>query len=313
MPCSNAIVTHWQGDLNPTYAKMKQVPPVRKKGFAEMVPSGMPGPKDKEREKEKMNGGEDRIQPKSYADYNQWDKFVHRNLDKMLEDFDEQDRQEQEDKHRQRMLEERRAIEEKEAVARKNVEDGEALKVLGNALLKTGDLEGALAKYCEAVALDPGNFVAWANAAHVRLELGQLKEAVEDCGKALEREPRYVKALLRRSAALARLPAPNMPEVEFMAAEEFSGCKLGYVFKQDSLGLGYYVDTKAPNENVERAKNDLRQVLRLEPNNAQAQAALDKLAPKILSPQVSAAPVFLSLSLSLCLSVFLCLSLSGPT
>ena len=43
----------WQGDLNPTYKSARAAPPVRKKGFAEMVPSGMPGPKDLEREKEK--------------------------------------------------------------------------------------------------------------------------------------------------------------------------------------------------------------------------------------------------------------------
>jgi hypothetical protein len=56
-----------QGDLNPTYKKMKEVPPVRKKGFAEMVPSGMPGPKDEERKQaaESMRDAE-RIQPKNY-------------------------------------------------------------------------------------------------------------------------------------------------------------------------------------------------------------------------------------------------------
>ena len=37
--------------------------------------------------------GEQRIQPKNYAGYNQWDKFVKKDLDKVLEDFDEQDRQ----------------------------------------------------------------------------------------------------------------------------------------------------------------------------------------------------------------------------
>ena len=40
-----------QGDLNPTLKSTKAAPPVRKKGFAEMVPSGMPGPKDLERKK----------------------------------------------------------------------------------------------------------------------------------------------------------------------------------------------------------------------------------------------------------------------
>jgi hypothetical protein len=33
-------------------------------------------------------------------DYNQWDKFVHKDLDKILDDFDENDRQEQEETHR---------------------------------------------------------------------------------------------------------------------------------------------------------------------------------------------------------------------
>ena len=40
-----------------------------------------------------------------------------------------------------------------------------------------------------------------------------------------------------------------------------------------------------PNENIERAKRDLRTVLRLEPNNAQAAAALERLAPAVLTPE----------------------------
>merc|ERR1719409_120027 len=196
-----------KGDLNPTYKKMKEVPPVRKKGFAEMVPSGMPGPKDEERKQaaESMRDAE-RIQPKNYQEYKQWDK-LEKNIDKWESEFDEQDRQEQEARHRQAMLDERRAIELKEAAARKKIDDAEALKQLGNALLKSGDLAGALDKYTQAVTLDPGNYVAWANCAHVRLEFGQMAEAVRDCDKALEREPRYVKALLRRAKALERMPA----------------------------------------------------------------------------------------------------------
>jgi len=277
-----------QGDLNPTYKSTQAAPPVRKKGFAEMVPSGMPGPKDLERKKEAAREtGDGRIQPKNYQEYGQWDK-LEKNIDKWEEDFDEQTRQEYEDEHRNRMLAERRAIQEKEDAARKKVEDAEALKVLGNALLKTGDLQGALDKYCEAVATDPGNYVAWANAAHVRLELGQASEAVEACTKALDREPRYVKALLRRATALERLPPPAAATTEFMAAEAYDGRKLGYVFKMDCQGLGYYIDKMAPNENLERAKNDLRQVLRLEPNNVQASAALERLAPRILTPEEEA-------------------------
>ena len=32
----------------------------------------------------------ERIKPKTYQDYNQWDTFVHKDLDKMLHDFDEE-------------------------------------------------------------------------------------------------------------------------------------------------------------------------------------------------------------------------------
>lgn len=75
-----------------------------------MIPSGVKGPKDEERERAKKGeeGGE-RIKPKTYQDYNQWDKFVHKNLDQMLTDFDETDRQEQEEKHRLKLAEERKA------------------------------------------------------------------------------------------------------------------------------------------------------------------------------------------------------------
>ena len=108
-----------KGDLNPSRGSGPP-PPIRKKGFAEMVPSGMPGPKDAQRGSEKQDKGE-RIKPKTYQDYNQWDKFVHKDLDKMLSDFDEQERQEMEEEHRLRLADERRRIEEKEAAARKHI------------------------------------------------------------------------------------------------------------------------------------------------------------------------------------------------
>jgi hypothetical protein len=44
--------------------------------------------------------GTDKPELVCIQDYNQWDKFVHKDLDKILDDFDENDRQEQEETHR---------------------------------------------------------------------------------------------------------------------------------------------------------------------------------------------------------------------
>eukprot|EP00961_Rhodomonas_salina_P187393 2529892-Rhodomonas_salina.1 len=181
-----------KGDLNPTRGKPVPVgaysvgrAAVRKKGFAEMIPSGVKGPKDEERERAKKGeeGGE-RIKPKTYQDYNQWDKFVHKNLDQMLTDFDETDRQEQEEKHRLKLAEERKAlgrvgeqkgggvagsrIEAKEEAVRQAGLRAEALKEAGNELLRQGDAEGAARKYEESIGAMPHNPIAHANKAQVR-------------------------------------------------------------------------------------------------------------------------------------------------
>ena len=46
------------------------------------------------------------------------------------------------------------------------------------------------------------------------------------CGEgvqALEREPRYVKALLRRATGLERLPPPDTPALDFIGSDEYGG------------------------------------------------------------------------------------------
>eukprot|EP00283_Hemiselmis_rufescens_P011240 CAMPEP_0173436332 /NCGR_PEP_ID=MMETSP1357-20121228/15885_1 /TAXON_ID=77926 /ORGANISM="Hemiselmis rufescens, Strain PCC563" /LENGTH=347 /DNA_ID=CAMNT_0014401399 /DNA_START=56 /DNA_END=1095 /DNA_ORIENTATION=+ len=194
-----------KGDLNPASGKKKATPGVRQKGFVEMVPSGVLGPKDKERKKKKKGDDDDdeetRIKPKNYQDYNQWDQFVHKDLDKMLEDFDENDRQEQEEGHRNRLAEERRKIDEQERLARAHVEEAERLKNLGNDLLKSGDLEGARNMYGRAIETDEKNHVPFANRAQVYLKLEMYEDAIKDCDSALAIDPRYVKALMRRGTA----------------------------------------------------------------------------------------------------------------
>eukprot|EP00960_Hanusia_phi_P039828 754070-Hanusia_phi.AAC.2 len=226
------------GDLNPT-AK-KALPAVRKKGFAEMVPSGAPGPKDEERKKGgKGEEGGGRIKPKTYQDYGQWDKFVAKDLDKMIEEFDENDRQEEEAKHRTKLAEERRKIEEKEQEIIRTREESDRIKDEGNKLLMTGDYESAILKYTTSLEKNPKNSISFANRAQAYISINDYEKAVEDCNSCLEIDPRYVKAYLRRSTALLRMAAP----------------------KKDS------------------AIADLKKVLLLEPNNKQAKEDLQRLQP----------------------------------
>ena len=41
-------------------------------------------------------------------------------------------------------------------------------------------------------------------------------------------------------------PMENYQQEEFMPSESFVGAKEGYVFKNDSSGVGYYLDTFYP-------------------------------------------------------------------
>lgn len=71
----------------------------------------------------------------------------------------------------------------------------------GNDKFRRGQYNEALAKYSEALAVDPlnksTNAKIYFNRATVYSKLGKFAETVADCTKALELEPEYQKALLR--------------------------------------------------------------------------------------------------------------------
>ncbi|GLI64556.1 hypothetical protein VaNZ11_007876 [Volvox africanus] len=76
-------------------------------------------------------------------------------------------------------------------------------KEAGNAAMKAGNWEAAVACYSAALDLDPGLVAAANNRALALLRLGRHLEAERDCSKVLELEPGNVKALLRRATALS--------------------------------------------------------------------------------------------------------------
>ncbi|KAI8854405.1 hypothetical protein BC829DRAFT_379888 [Chytridium lagenaria] len=86
---------------------------------------------------------------------------------------------------------------DKEAIKAK----AEALKGAGNKLMADRKYAEAIAKYTEAIELDPGNAVYYANRAAAYSQSGDHANAVEDAKLAVEADPDYSKAYSRMGHA----------------------------------------------------------------------------------------------------------------
>uniref|UniRef100_A0A1A7XEF4 Tetratricopeptide repeat protein 1 n=1 Tax=Iconisemion striatum TaxID=60296 RepID=A0A1A7XEF4_9TELE len=78
------------------------------------------------------------------------------------------------------------------------------LKETGNNQFKAADWRGAELSYTEAVALCPVCFsreraVLFSNRAAAKLHQGLKEEAISDCSRAIDLDPEYLRALLRRA------------------------------------------------------------------------------------------------------------------
>jgi DnaJ family protein C protein 7 len=81
-----------------------------------------------------------------------------------------------------------------------------AMKEEGNMAFRQGRMEEAHHLYSEALTVDPLNTLTNAklhcNRALVGSKIGKLEESIEDCTKAVELDPNYVKAFQRRAKLL---------------------------------------------------------------------------------------------------------------
>lgn len=75
----------------------------------------------------------------------------------------------------------------------------------GIARKNSGDLQGAMADYEQAIAVNPNFHRAWLNRANIRFNAGQYAAAIPDYDKTLELDPRQAKAYSNRGAAYAAL------------------------------------------------------------------------------------------------------------
>jgi len=75
----------------------------------------------------------------------------------------------------------------------------------GNALFKTGDYAGAVKAYTEAINRAPDDPRGYNNRANAYTKLVALPEALKDAEKAIEVDPKFIKAHIRKSLVLVSM------------------------------------------------------------------------------------------------------------
>lgn len=85
------------------------------------------------------------------------------------------------------------------------------LKVQGNRAMALKDYPEAIAKYTEAIGLDPSNVVYLSNRAAAHSSSQKHDKAVEDAEKAIELDPNFSKAYSRLGLAKYALEMQRVP------------------------------------------------------------------------------------------------------
>lgn len=151
-----------------------------------------------EENQEALAAKEQRIKPKTYQEYNKWDKF---NVDEQLKIFDEKERKEKQEREKKAALDSRRKEAEKRRKKKDKKELALDLKEEGNDAFKKGDFQEALDCYTLSLAENALSFQTFCNRAMVLLKLDRAADAEADGDKAIKLNPKFTKAYMRRGAA----------------------------------------------------------------------------------------------------------------
>lgn len=142
-----------------------------------------------------------------------------------------------------------KSLTEEEKLA--NKAKAEELKAQGNELFKQGEYQKSADLYTAALRVCPVEFnaersILYANRAAAKTKLNFKPSAIDDCTKAIEHNPKYLKALLS-------------------------------IIESTSRRATLYEEADKLDESLE----DFKQILELDPDNAEARAAQARLPPKI--------------------------------
>lgn len=147
------------------------------------------------------------------------------------------------------------------------------LKQEGNALLKEGNLQGAMDKYTEAISVDPSQSQFYCNRAAVYTKLGDHNKAIEDCEKAISLTPTYANAYSRLGYAYYQLK-------DYEKARE--AYKRGLRECPNNAGLSDSLNSLPP----EQPKQSTPDLMSLLGNFAQNPQMIQKLMQGLQSPEV---------------------------
>jgi stress-induced-phosphoprotein 1 len=151
-------------------------------------------------------------------------------------------------------------LKEKERLAYIDPEISDKAKAEGNEAFKKGDYPNAMKHYNEAIKRNPENPVLYSNRAACFTKLMEFQRAVDDCDLCLKKDPKFVKAYIRKGAAL-------------QAMREFSRAQRAY---EDALAL---------DANNQEAREGLRCCIRSndeDPEKAREKALQDPEVQEIL-------------------------------
>lgn len=99
-----------------------------------------------------------------------------------------------------RQLEKEKAEADRKAYINPQISAEEREK--GNTLFKAGDFAGAVSVYTEAIKRDPSDPRGYNNRATAYTKLVALPEALRDAESAIDLDPKFVKAYIRKAAVL---------------------------------------------------------------------------------------------------------------
>eukprot|EP01123_Difflugia_compressa_P004587 TRINITY_DN16028_c0_g1_i1.p1 TRINITY_DN16028_c0_g1~~TRINITY_DN16028_c0_g1_i1.p1 ORF type:complete len:587 (-),score=151.01 TRINITY_DN16028_c0_g1_i1:105-1865(-) len=96
------------------------------------------------------------------------------------------------------LLKAQKLLEDKEKREYINPELSAKAKDEGNDFFKKGQFAQAVDRYSEAIKRDPGNYVLYTNRATALTKLGAFGDALKDCDKCIELNPKFIKAYLKK-------------------------------------------------------------------------------------------------------------------